>query len=74
VARLWPYHKHQTRQERLARDKDSNLLRTFVNYDHEKPYNIGPSNIVVFFCLYLLTPIVSSTISLVVTFLFVVVK
>ncbi len=28
-------HKHQTRLERLARDKHSSLLRTFVNYSRK---------------------------------------
>jgi len=34
--------KHCTRLERLARDKRSCLLRTFVNYGRKKFYNIGP--------------------------------
>ncbi len=34
------FHKHQTRQERLARDK--HLLRTFINYWCKMFYNIGP--------------------------------
>ncbi len=29
--------------ERLARDKDSSLLQTFVNYGRKKICNIGPS-------------------------------
>ncbi len=28
--------KHKTKLERLARDKDCSLLRTFVNYEHTK--------------------------------------
>ncbi len=32
--------KHQTRLERLARDKRSNLLRKFVTYGRKKFYNI----------------------------------
>ncbi len=39
---LGPTHRHQTRQERLVRDKRSSLLLTFVNYGLEKVYNIGP--------------------------------
>ncbi len=31
----------QTRLERVARDKHSSLLRTFVNYGRKKFYNIG---------------------------------
>jgi hypothetical protein len=34
-------HKHQTRQERFAKDKHSSLLRTLVNYGHKTFYNIG---------------------------------
>ncbi len=34
--------KHQTRLERLARDKLSSLLRRSVNYGQKKFYNIGP--------------------------------
>jgi hypothetical protein len=34
--------KQKTRLERLARDKNSSLLRKFVNYGREKFYNIGP--------------------------------
>ncbi len=30
--------------ERLARDKHSSLLQTFVNYGKGKSYNIGPSS------------------------------
>ncbi len=33
-------HKHQTRLERLARDKHSSLLGSFVNYGRKKLYNI----------------------------------
>ncbi len=33
--------KHQTELERLARDKHSSLLQTFVNYGCEKFYKIG---------------------------------
>jgi len=32
-------HKHYTR---LARDKHTNFLQAFVNYDRKKVYNIGP--------------------------------
>jgi len=32
--------RHLTRLKRLATDKQSNLLRTFVNYGHKKFYNI----------------------------------
>jgi hypothetical protein len=35
-------NRHETRLERLAMDKHSSLLRTFVNYGHKKLYNIGP--------------------------------
>ncbi len=35
-------HKHQTKLEMSARDKHSGILRTFVNYDRKKVYNIGP--------------------------------
>ncbi len=35
-------HKHFTRLERLARDKHSTLLSTFVNYGCKKLNNIGP--------------------------------
>ncbi len=35
-------HKHQSRLERLARDKHSSLLRTFVNYGRKKFYNVDP--------------------------------
>jgi hypothetical protein len=34
--------KHETRLERLARDKHSSLLRKSVNYGQKKFYNIGP--------------------------------
>ncbi len=34
-------HKQQTSLERLATDKHSSLLRTFVNYVRKKFYNIG---------------------------------
>jgi hypothetical protein len=34
-------HKHQTRLERLAKDKHSSLLRTLVNYGRKTFYNIG---------------------------------
>ncbi len=34
-------HKHQTRQERLAKDKPSSLLQKFVNYGRRKFSNIG---------------------------------
>jgi hypothetical protein len=33
-------HKHNTRLERLVRDKPLNLLRKFVNYVRKKFYNI----------------------------------
>ncbi len=36
-------HKHQTRLEGPARNKHSNILRTFVNYRCKKCYRIGPS-------------------------------
>jgi hypothetical protein len=35
-------HKHWTRLEKIASDKHSSLLRTFVNYEFKKFYNIGP--------------------------------
>ncbi len=35
--------KHQTRLERLAREKHSILLRKFVNYGHRKFYSTGPT-------------------------------
>ncbi len=35
--------KFETRLERLAKDKHSSLLRTFVNYGVKSFYNIGPS-------------------------------
>ncbi len=38
--------KHLTRQETLAKDKHSSLLRTFANYGREKFHNIGPSFLV----------------------------
>ncbi len=34
-------HKQWTRLERLARDKNSILLQTIVNYERKKFYNIG---------------------------------
>ncbi len=34
--------KHQTRLERLARDKHFSLLRESVNYDRKKFYSTGP--------------------------------
>jgi hypothetical protein len=34
-------HKHKTRLAKLARDKHSSLLRTFVNYGRKKFYEIG---------------------------------
>ncbi len=34
--------KYQTRLERSASDKNSSLLRKFVNYGRKKFYNIGP--------------------------------
>jgi hypothetical protein len=34
--------KHWTRQERLARDKHSSLLRKSVNYGRNKFYDTGP--------------------------------
>ena len=34
-------NKHETKVERLVRDKHSSLLRTFVNYGHKKFYNFG---------------------------------
>jgi hypothetical protein len=36
------FRKHYAKMERLASDKHSSLLRTFVNYGHKKFYNIGP--------------------------------
>jgi hypothetical protein len=36
-------HEHQTKVERLARDKHSSLLRNFGNYGPKKFYRIGPS-------------------------------
>ncbi len=36
--------KHQTRLERLARDKHSSLLRTFVNYGRKSFIILGPRN------------------------------
>jgi hypothetical protein len=36
-------NRHYTKLERLAMDKHSSLLRTFVNYGRKKFYNIGPS-------------------------------
>jgi hypothetical protein len=39
----WPYPQDCTRLKRLAFDKHSNLLQTFVNYGRKKFYNIGPS-------------------------------
>jgi|APCry1669189369_1035219.scaffolds.fasta_scaffold381320_1 hypothetical protein len=35
-------HNHWTRLERLAREKHSGLLFTFVNYGRKKFYNIVP--------------------------------
>jgi hypothetical protein len=35
-------HKHYTKLLRLARDKNSSFIRTFVNYGHEKFDRIGP--------------------------------
>ncbi len=35
-------HKSQTRLERAARDKNSSLLRTFINYSCKKFYDYGP--------------------------------
>ncbi len=35
-------HKHQSRQERLARDKQSSLIRKSVDYDRKKFYSTGP--------------------------------
>ncbi len=32
----------KTKIEKLASDKHSSLLRTFVNYDRKKFHNIGP--------------------------------
>ncbi len=43
-----PTSKHQTRLKRLAKDKHSSLLRTFVNYVRKKFCNIGPSVIKLF--------------------------
>ncbi len=40
-------NKHQTRLERLARDKHSSLSRKFVNYGRKKFYRIGPGDFVV---------------------------
>ncbi len=34
--------KHETKLERLARNKHSSLLRKFINYGHKKFYNIRP--------------------------------
>ncbi len=34
-------HKQQTKQEKIAKDKHSSLLQTFVNYGCKKFYNIG---------------------------------
>ncbi len=34
--------KHYTGMERLARNKHSSFLQTFVNYTCKKFYNIGP--------------------------------
>jgi hypothetical protein len=38
-------HKHQTRLERLARDKHCSLLQKTVNYGCKKFYRIGPRGI-----------------------------
>jgi hypothetical protein len=35
-------HKYKTRLEKTARNKQSRVLRTFVNYGFEFCYNIGP--------------------------------
>jgi hypothetical protein len=35
-------HKHYTRLEKLAREKQVSLLGLFVNYDNKKFYSIGP--------------------------------
>jgi hypothetical protein len=35
-----PTHKYLTRLERLACDKPTSLLRTFVNYGRKKFYNM----------------------------------
>jgi hypothetical protein len=35
-------HKYYTRLDRLARNKHSILLRTFVNYDRKKFITLGP--------------------------------
>ncbi len=35
-------HKHQTRLEKLGKDKRSSLLRKFVTYGRKKFYRIGP--------------------------------
>ncbi len=39
-------HKHYTRLERLARDKQCSLLRKYINYGRKKFYRIGPSTLV----------------------------
>ncbi len=38
----WPYRKHQTKLDRLARYKHSSLLLKSVNYSSKKFYRIGP--------------------------------
>ncbi len=40
-------HKHQTKLERLAKNKHSSLLRKFVNYEEKKFYNIGPRKVLI---------------------------
>ncbi len=35
-------HKHYNSLERLASDKQSSFLQTFVNYGRKEFYNIGP--------------------------------
>jgi len=42
LGRLQPFSQKLVLAERLASDKRSNLLRTFVNYEQKKFYNIGP--------------------------------
>ncbi len=42
-ARLRLTCKHWNRLERLARDKQSSLQQTFVNYSYKKFYDIGPT-------------------------------
>jgi hypothetical protein len=43
--------KHSTRLERLAKEKDSNLLQRFINYGRKKFYNIGFRSVGRFFAL-----------------------